>query len=149
MRLGRIWCDREPDKPDQAGGLAGSSVAWYAIVMTRGLFGLMLAGALSFSWAAPLCAEAAAPSHACCPGGEAPGSSSSDDGAPACCRAADAPPLPAAVSVAAPAPALPSSAVAAVEPASVTHPAPPRFVPSAPQAPPGTHSGLSPPSSGL
>lgn len=119
--------------------------------MTGKAFGLLLAAALSFSWAAPLCAEAAAPSHACCPGGKAPASSpsSSDSTAPACCRPADAAPLPAAVAVPAPAPALLASAVAVAAPPAGIRLAPERFVPAAPQAPPGTHSGLSPPASGL
>lgn len=129
--------------------LAGSSVACYAVVMARKAFGLMLTVALAFSWAAPLCAEPAAPSHACCVGGEAPQPAPSKGDVPACCRPADSAPLSAAVTLSAPAPALLSSAVTVAEAPGVYRVASPRFVPAAPQAPPGTHSGLSPPSSGL
>lgn len=117
--------------------------------MARKAFGLMLSFALSLSWAAPLCAMSSGPSHACCVGGEAPMPSPSDETLPACCRAPEA--LPPAVSAAAQAsaPALAASVVAVAEASRVRWDAPAPSVPAAPQAPPGSHSGLSPPSSGL
>jgi hypothetical protein len=115
--------------------------------MARKAFGLIVAAALSFSWAAPLCAMPAAPSHACCAGGKAP--MPSKGGVPACCRVTDAVPATVAAAATAPAPVLLPSAVSFDAPSAAGRPAPARPVPSAPQAPPGTHSGLSPPSSGL
>jgi hypothetical protein len=116
-------------------------------MMARKAFGLMVALALSFSWAAPLFAQPEAASHACCMGGEAP--KPSHGGLPACCRPSEGMPAADAAAVSAPAPALLSSVVAVAEVARAYRIASPRFVPAAPQAPPGTHSGLSPPSSGL
>ncbi|MBI5246359.1 MAG: hypothetical protein HY923_04210 [Elusimicrobia bacterium] len=117
--------------------------------MARKAFGLLLTVALSFSWAGPLCAESGVQSHACCVNGAAPMSAPDDSQAPACCRASDALPQGLATAVSAPAPALLSSCALAAEPTVVFRGVAPRFVPAAPQAPPGTHSGLSPPSSGL
>lgn len=113
----------------------------------RKAFGLMLASALALSWVAPLCAQPAAPSHACCSGGQSP---APDHGRlPPCCRVTEGVPAADAAAVSAPAPVLLSSVAAAVETPVVLWAGPPRSVPAAPQAPPGTHSGLSPPSSGL
>lgn len=117
--------------------------------MARKAFGLLLGLALSVSWAGPLCAMAAGPSHACCAGGDAPMPSPEDKNLPACCRPAEAVPAPAAIVLQAPAPALLPSVVTVVETPAPGRLAPPRPVPTAPQAPPGRHSGLSPPSSGL
>lgn len=118
-------------------------------MMARKALGLLLGLALSVSWAGPLCAMSLGPSHACCAGGDAPMPSPEDKNLPACCRPADAVPAPAAAVLQAPAPALLPSAVIVVEALSLDRPAPPRLVPASPQAPPGKHSGLSPPSSGL
>lgn len=117
--------------------------------MARKAFGLLLSLALSVAWAGPLCAMPMGPSHACCVGGEAPMPAPSDETLPACCRAPEA--LPPAVSAAAQAsaPVLTASVAAVAAAPSVRWDAPAPFVPAAPQAPPGTHSGLSPPSSGL
>ncbi|MEQ1918135.1 MAG: hypothetical protein ABL955_02970 [Elusimicrobiota bacterium] len=117
--------------------------------MARKAFGLMLTFALAFSWAAPLLAQPEAPSHACCMGGEAPKPSPSHGGVPACCRPSEALPASVAVTVQTPAPALLSSVAIVTEPFLVRRISLPRFVPAAQQAPPGTHSGLSPPTSGL
>ncbi len=118
-------------------------------VMARKTFGLILAVALAFSWVAPLYARPAAPSHACCAGGEAPKSAPAQGDVPACCRASDALPTTVAVAISAPTPVLLSSDVVAAEPPRVQWAVPPRLVAASPQAPPGTHSGLSPPSFGL
>lgn len=117
--------------------------------MARKAFGLLLGLALSVSWAGPLFAMSVGPSHACCAGGDAPMPSPDDRDLPACCRPVDAVPSPAAASLQAPAPAVLPCAVTASPAPAVDRLAPPRLVPSAPQAPPGRHSGLSPPSSGL
>lgn len=117
------------------------------VSMARKSFGMILALALSLSWAAPVFARPEAPSHACCMGGAAPKAPSR--GVPACCRPSEGlPPVVAAV-VTAPAPALLTSVVIAAEPAAVSRLVPARLEAASPQAPPGTHSGLSPPSSGL
>ncbi len=129
--------------------LAGSSVACYPVVMARKAFSLALTLALSFSWATPVFAQPEAPSHACCMGGEAPKPEPSHGGVPACCRPSEALPPVVVAAVSAPAPALLSSAVAVAEAPRAYRISASRFVPAAPQAPPGTHSGLSPPSSGL
>jgi hypothetical protein len=118
-------------------------------MMARKAFGLLLGLALSVSWAGPLCAMSAGPTHACCVGSDAPMPSPGDKNLPACCRPADSVPAPAVAVLQAPAPAFLPSDVIAVAPPAVERLAPPRHVPSAPQAPPGKHSGLSPPSSGL
>lgn len=124
--------------------LDGRSVAWYAVVMARKAFGLILSLALSVAWAGPLCAMPMGASHACCPGGEAPKGE-----LPACCLPTASVPASTTAALQAPAPALlPSAATVLVAPL-VRRDAPAPFVPAAPQAPPGTHSGLSPPSSGL
>ena len=115
--------------------------------MARKAFGLMLTFALSLSWAAPLFAQPEAPSHACCMGGEAP--KPSHGSLPACCRPSEGMPATDAVTVSAPAPALLAPVVTVAEAPRTCRVEPQRFVPAAPQAPPGTHSGLSPPSSGL
>lgn len=115
--------------------------------MARKTLGAVLVLALSMSWAAPVFARPAAPSHACCMGGEAPKTPS--HGTPACCRPSEGLPPVVAAAVTAPAPALLSSVVIAAEPAVVSWLAPARRDAASPQAPPGTHSGLSPPSSGL
>lgn len=117
--------------------------------MARKAFGLLLSLALSVAWAGPLCAMPMGSSHACCVGGGAPMPSPAGKDLPACCRAPEA--LPPAVSAAAQAsaPALTASVAAVAAAPSVRWDAPAPFVPAAPQAPPGTHSGLSPPSSGL
>lgn len=118
------------------------------VSMARKSFGMILALALSLSWAAPVFARPEAPSHACCMGGGAK-APKPHAGVPACCRPSEGlPPVVAAV-VTAPAPALLTSVVIAAEPAAVSRLVPARLEAASPQAPPGTHSGLSPPSSGL
>ncbi|PIR14977.1 MAG: hypothetical protein COV48_16925 [Elusimicrobia bacterium CG11_big_fil_rev_8_21_14_0_20_64_6] len=117
--------------------------------MARKMFGLLLVAALSLSWVAPLCAQPTGASHACCMGDKAPMSSPEKGALPACCRVSDSAPASVAVEAFAPAPALLSSVVISAAPSLVSWAVAPRFVPAAPQAPPGTHSGLSPPSSGL
>lgn len=118
-------------------------------MMVRKAFGLLFALALSVSWVGPLCAMPMGASHACCVGGEAPMPMPSNGDAPACCRPADSVPAAAAAALQAPAPALLPSDVTVAEAPITRWAAPAPFVPASPQAPPGTHSGLSPPSSGL
>lgn len=112
--------------------------------MARKAFGLLLSLALSVAWAGPLCAMPMGASHACCPGGEAP-----KGDLPACCRPADTVPAVPASVLLAPAPALLPSVSLVADAPVLRWDAPVPFVPASPQAPPGTHSGLSPPSSGL
>lgn len=115
--------------------------------MVRKTLGAFLVLALSLSWAAPVFARPEAPSHACCMGGQA--RKAPAKGAPACCRPSEGLPPVVAAAPTAPAPALLTAVVTAAEPAAVSWLAPSRLVAASPQAPPGTHSGLSPPSSGL
>ncbi|MBI4060773.1 MAG: hypothetical protein HY403_05020 [Elusimicrobia bacterium] len=117
--------------------------------MAREACRLILAVALAASWAAPLRAASLEPSHACCAGGEVPMPARPDGQLPACCRAPEVPLLVCAAPLQAPAPALLPFVAAAAEPLLGALAVPARPVPSAPQAPPGTHSGLSPPASGL
>lgn len=117
--------------------------------MARKALVMIFTAALAVSWAAPLCASSTAPNHDCCEGGMAPMSAPTDTQAPACCRAPDAVPVGFAAAVEAPVTALPCSGAIAAEPPAVERIAPPRFAAASPQAPPGTHSGLSPPPSGL
>lgn len=113
-------------------------------MMARKAFGLLLSLALSVAWAGPLCAMPMGASHACCAGGEAP-----KGDLPACCRPADSVPAAATAALQTPAPAILQSAATVADAPLVRWDAPAPFVPASPQAPPGTHSGLSPPSSGL
>ena len=117
-------------------------------MMARKAMGLLLGLALAVSWAGPLCAMSAGPTHACCEGGQAP-MPTPDRDLPACCVAPASIPAAAAAAFQAPAPALLPSSFSVAEAPRLDRLAPPRCVPAAPQAPPGTHSGLSPPSSGL
>ncbi len=115
--------------------------------MSRKTFSVLLAVALSLSWAAPVFARPQAASHACCMGGTKPAKHHS--GVPACCRPSEGLPPVVAAAPSAPAPALLTSVVIAAEPETVSWLAPSRLVAASPQAPPGTHSGLSPPAYGL
>jgi len=117
--------------------------------MVRKAFGWLLTAALAVSWAGPLCAQPDASSHACCVGEETPMPAPAHNQAPDCCRAPDALPVGVGAAIPVSAPALLNVAVTVVVPAVSGFIATPRFVPAAPQAPPGTHSGLAPPSSGL
>ncbi|MEK7382855.1 MAG: hypothetical protein AAB262_06165 [Elusimicrobiota bacterium] len=117
--------------------------------MSRKAFGLILAAALSFSWAVPLRAMSAGPSHACCAGGKAPMPMPAGQDVPACCRAPEAMPPVVSAAAQAPAPALLACVVIVADAPRVIWAAPAPNVAASPQAPPGTHSGLSPPSSGL
>ena len=115
----------------------------------RSLAKCLLAAALALSWAGPLCAmpAAAEPTHACCPGGEAPASEPMDG---ACCRVTAAVPPAAPVTPAPAAPAvLPVAAPAAALPAPVFAGRRADVAVLPPSAPPGASSGLSPPASGL
>lgn len=116
--------------------------------MARKVFGLILTAALACSWAAPLLAQPEAPSHACCMGG-APMPEPVNGGVPACCRESESLPPVVGAAMAALVPVLLPSVAIAVEPHRVLCVAPARDAAASPQAPPGTHSGLSPPSSGL
>ncbi|MEK7389296.1 MAG: hypothetical protein AAB036_06340, partial [Elusimicrobiota bacterium] len=125
--------------------LALDRSAWYPVGVTRKALGLVLAVSTAVSWAGSLCAASAAPSHACCAGAPAPSSAPGD--APACCREPQAPPSAVAADVKVPGPALAGGAVLVFELPSVGLRIEPREPSWAPQAPPGTRSGLSPPSS--
>ncbi|MBI2385319.1 MAG: hypothetical protein HYV14_04815 [Elusimicrobia bacterium] len=117
--------------------------------MARKAFGLLLSLALSVAWVGPLCAMPMGPTHACCVGGGAPMPAPSNGDVPACCRPADSVPAASTAALLAPVPALLPSGVIVAQPPASGGEATSRSVASAPQAPPGTHSGLSPPSSGL
>jgi hypothetical protein len=119
------------------------------MVMVRKVFGLLLSLSLSVAWAGPLCAMPMGASHACCVGGGMPMPSPADPDAPACCRPADSVPAASTAAIQTPAPALHSSVEIISDAPRARWSAPSASVPAAPQAPPGTHSGLSPPSSGL
>ncbi len=113
-------------------------------MMARKAFGLLFSLVLSVAWAGPLCAMPMGASHACCPGGEAP-----KGDLPACCLPAVSVPASTTAALQAPAPSILQTAATVVESPRVRWDAPSPSVPASPQAPPGTHSGLSPPSSGL
>jgi hypothetical protein len=112
--------------------------------MARKAFGLLLSLVLAVSWAGPLCAMPMGASHACCPGGEAP-----KGDLPACCLPTVSVPAASTAALQPPAPVILQTAAPVADAPRARWGAPSPFVPASPQPPPGTHSGLSPPSSGL
>lgn len=117
--------------------------------MTRKAFGLLLSLALSVAWAGPLCAMSTGATHECCVGDEMPKPAPADKNLPACCRPAVSVPTASTAALQVLAPILLSFDASAAEAPAAGFVVAPRFIPFAPQAPPGTHSGLSPPTSGL